>query len=320
VATIELKRILCPIDLSACSRHALLHALALARWYDAKLTILHVLEPLATWPQEEPDAARQASARQAGIAAVASFVRPLNAPPVPTEIIVDEGPVADRIVDAAVRTAADLIVAGTHGRGGVERLMLGSVTEKMLRKARCAVLVVPPAAGSAHPAVRFAHILCPVDFGPSSMRGLEYAISLAQQGSATVTVLHVVEALDVEWLPDVMLEARLGLDRLRREREESAHNRLRDAVPDEARARCRLIELVTGGKPYQEILRVARQAAADLIVIGIAGRGPVDLMFFGSTANHVVRRAECPVLIVRAPIEPSRRDEAENLEDPVARR
>jgi nucleotide-binding universal stress UspA family protein len=99
---------------------------------------------------------------------------------------------------------ADLLVMGTHGRSGFEQLLLGSVTEKVLRKASCPVLTVPRRHPDAVPEtpVLFKEILCPVDFSDCSMRALNHAMSLAQEADAHLTVLHVM-ASEVEHTPDM---------------------------------------------------------------------------------------------------------------------
>jgi nucleotide-binding universal stress UspA family protein len=114
---------------------------------------------------------------------------------VPLEIALGEGYPAYAIAAKAAEAKSDLIVIGTHGRSGVERLMLGSVTEKVLRKAGCPVLTVPPKAGDPAPAApaTFKRIVCAIDFSDCSMRALEYAMSLAQESNSTLIVLHVIE-------------------------------------------------------------------------------------------------------------------------------
>jgi universal stress protein A len=82
------------------------------------------------------------------------------------------------------------------------------------------------------------------------------------------------------------------------ERERS--EKLAYAVPESARAFCRVETTMASGTPYREILRIARDRRSELIVLGIHGRNAADLLFFGSTANHVVRRAVCPVLTIRS--------------------
>lgn len=297
-AMIDLKRILCPIDFSAFSRRAFAYAVALAKWYEARITALHVFEPPVV-PGFEPYPPPRSSYPPADRikAEVERFVEPLTDSRVPVETAVEEGPVARTIVATAARLPAGLTVLGTHGRGGVAHLILGSVAEKVLRMSRSPVLTVPPAVGSAHAPVRFPHILCPLDFGPSSMKALEYALSVAQEADATLTLLHVLEPF-AEEPPAVPFD----VPEYRRLREERARELLRAALPADVADWCHPIELVAAGKPYREILRVALETAADLIVMGVIGRGAVDLMLFGSTTNHVVRQATCPVLTLRTPI------------------
>jgi nucleotide-binding universal stress UspA family protein len=192
---------------------------------------------------------------------------------------------------------------GTHGRSGFERLVLGSVTEKVLRKAACPVLTVPKAVPDVVPAppVLFKRIICAIDFSDCSMHALNYAMSLAQEADAHLTVMHVIELP-----PDVPREVHetvLAGPRNLREylalAEEDARARLKEAIPDSVRAYCTVDTVQPTGKPYREILRVAEEQTADLIVIGIHGRGPVDRLLFGSTAEHLVRQASCPVLTLR---------------------
>ena len=115
--------------------------------------------------------------------------------------------VSDVIVANARKWRADLIVMGTHGRSGFERWVLGSVTEKVLRKAPCPVLTVPPPAGELHPdgSVLFRRIVCPVDFSGASLAALAYAVKLAEESRAEITVLHVLE-----WLVEDEPSARIA--------------------------------------------------------------------------------------------------------------
>jgi len=201
---------------------------------------------------------------------------------------------------------AELLVMGTHGRSGFERFLLGSVTEKVLRKASCPVLTVPRRHPDAVPAtpVLFKQILCPVDFSDCSMQALNYAMSLAQEADAHLTVLHVMAhemAVTDDAYSAILLNDREGLADFRERREADARQRLKQAVPETVAAYCSVETMVSSGKPSREILRIAAERQSDLIVVGVHGRGAADLMFFGSTTNHVVREATCPVLTVRRP-------------------
>jgi nucleotide-binding universal stress UspA family protein len=194
---------------------------------------------------------------------------------------------------------ADLLVIGTHGGSGFERLVLGSVTEKVLRKARCPVLTVPRRLSDPVPSgpVLFKRILCAVDFSESSMHALKYALSLAQEADGCLTVMHV---LAPELVGAVGIgEEHVSLAALHRQGEEEARQQLEMAVPQSARAYCKAESILLRGKPWREILQVASDRQAELIVMGVQGRGAADLLFFGSTTHHVVRQAVCPVLTLR---------------------
>ena len=228
-----------------------------------------------------------------------AFIEAETAPGVAIEAVLREGNTAAEIVDQATTMSADLLVIGTHGRSGFERLLLGSVAEKVLRKARCPVLTVPRRLPDAVPSgpVLFKRILCAVDFSESSMHALKYALSLAQEADGCLTVVHVLGA---EFVGQVGIgEEHVSLAALQRQHEEEARQLLDKAVPESTAAYCKADTMLLRGKPWREILRIASDRQAELIVMGVQGRGAADLMFFGSTTQHVVREATCPVLTLR---------------------
>jgi nucleotide-binding universal stress UspA family protein len=302
---ISIRRILCPLDFSRFSRHALDQAVELAREFGAGITALHaaavapvtdVVHVGAAIPLERarlPQAEREAILTQ-----LREFTYEVEAGGVSIAARLVERDTVDAIVDIAQTWPADLIVMGTHGRAGFERLLLGSVTEKVLRKAPCPVLTVPRRAVTAKHGLTFSRILCAVDFSPASLRALDYAVGLAAAEGPGVTVLNVIElfaeggGLREELVLDTP-DFRAGLMR-------SARERLHAAVGDERREAAPIAEAVTMGKAYREILRIAADERADLIVLGVQGRTAADLLLFGSTTQHVVRQAECPVLTIRA--------------------
>jgi nucleotide-binding universal stress UspA family protein len=305
---IEIRRILCPIDYSECSRRAFDHAVAIARWYQATITLFHVssfvpviayapagpiLPPVMLTPDDRArmlDALRQFAAAEAGSS-------------VPLEFDVAEGSAATEILAKAEAMPSDLLVLGTHGLSGFDRLMLGSVTEKVLRKATCPVLSVPSHAPDVVPIPPglFRRILCAIDFSGCSMDALTYAASLAQEADAHLTVLNVLEL--PPGTPSDLDEGPMALPRALREYVTSVETERREAlvkaVPETVRTYCTVETLLADGKPYREILRVADEQKSDLIVMGVRGRGAADLLLFGSTVQHVVRQATCPVLTLR---------------------
>ena len=158
LSMIEIKRILVPIDFSDHSRHALDHAVAMARWYDSTITLLHVYStvPVAAYAPGttmHPSVAMTPMDRDALLALMRRFAEDEAGADRPIQCETCEGAAAAETLARAKALPADLIVMGTHGRSGFERLLLGSVTEKVLRKASCPVLSVPRGARDAVPAL-----------------------------------------------------------------------------------------------------------------------------------------------------------------------
>ena len=294
---ISIERILCPIDFSDTSGHALAHAAAIAHWYEARLTILYVFASLPTI--DAPPLVLEESER----ARLIAHMRKLAAivpPGVPVDCQVqDAGYVHTGIMAQVEATTPDLLVLGTHGRSGFQRLFLGSVAEKVIRLAKCPTLVVPPRAPDIAPdaPVKFSHILCPIDFSDSSLGALEYAVNLAEEADGQLTLLHVWE------MPPALAQEPFfvneELERASDRAADQAREKLDRLIPDEARAYCAVDTNVVEGRVFREIFRQAVDRKADLIVMGVHGRGALDLLLFGSTTHHVIRAATCPVLIVR---------------------
>jgi nucleotide-binding universal stress UspA family protein len=302
---VTITRILCPVDFSEASQHAIKHALAIARWYKASISALHVYSPMFMPVPGRPDPGDRVpdvELTRVRAETTAWIATARAADDVGVDVLVEVGQPARHIIDLASSLPADVIVMGTHGASGFEHLVLGSVTEKVLRKARCPVLTVPPQA-QAISKLPFRRLLCAVDFSDSSLSALELACSLTKESDAALTVLHVVEWPWQEPPPPVLKELppdqATALAEFRRYLEKSATERLKALMPEAVRDRGATVRRVAHGKSYVEILRVAAEDSADLIVMGVHGRNAADLMLFGSTTNQVVRRATCPVLTVR---------------------
>jgi len=302
-ARMKVERILCPVDFSEFSQRALERAVRLAGWFEAEITVVHVI-PANPWilpadagvPSVMVPADLLRVQRQEAAEELERFVTPCRGEGVRIHTRLLDGDPSREIQAAATVLPADLLVIGTHGRGGFEHLLLGSVTEKLLRRATCPVLTVGNTPARAEGPL-FRRILCALDLTEASSRTLEVAMSLAEENMARVTLLHVLEGLPGEGkrsrhaLPEV--------SRLREELRKEAEERLHESVPAAARDFCSVNERVEEGVPWREVLQVAGEVDAELIVIGAHSRGALDRMFFGSTANQVVRQAACPVLVVR---------------------
>jgi nucleotide-binding universal stress UspA family protein len=297
---IEIREILYPTDFSETSRHALDHAVVIAKWYEARITALHVRRA----PLFPPPPILAAGFADAAPPAMPNYreceeelralLEPARRAGIELQVCIEEGTAARTILDYAHSRHSDLIVIGTHGLGGFERLMLGSVAEKVLRNAPCPVMIVPPAVETASK-VPYTRLVCPVDFSDSSLAALRFAFSLAEEADGDLTILNVVD-----WPPDdELLVERFDGPEFRRVVEAQARDRLEALITSDMRVWCKPVTMLAFGKPYREILNIAEKQQSDLIVMGIHGRNPVDLTLFGSTTNHVVRRAKCPVLTLK---------------------
>ena len=294
---ISIKRILCPVDSSDFSSRALRYSARLASWYKAELVALSVrpsFTPSASidmWPlSDEGTIQRHDESLRVFVSDAVGRST--------TRIVTAEGAVADQIVSLAGKLPADLIVMGTHGHSGFERLLLGSVTERVLRKAPCPVLTVPRHTtwAAAH-TVAFTTIVCAVDFSDASRSAVHYALSLAQESGGRLLLVHALEEFADA---TSMLTTHYDYSEARRTLARDARAELEALVPDSARMWCDPEVVVGHGKAYVEVLRIASERHADLIVLGVGGRGAIDLTLFGSTAQHVTRSARCPVLTVGA--------------------
>jgi nucleotide-binding universal stress UspA family protein len=300
-----IERILCPVDFSEYSRRALHHARAMATWYEAELHVLHAFSgalPLTVAGLAALPPLSRADFRPATESALETFVFANDAGPATR--VVRDGAAASTILEYAREVGADLIVLGSHGWAGFDRLILGSTAEHVLHRADCPVLTVPRRADEPGSADRFTvtDVLCAVDFSEESLQALACGLRLAQEHAARVTVLHVIQMPSVDPL---FGEASLPLREDLAFRTARAAERLSMVTLAAARNWCEVRTLVRHGRPAAVILSEADAGNTDLIVMGSQGRHGVGLSLFGSTTQTVVRRATCPVLTTRAAARPS---------------
>lgn len=301
---VTLTRILCPVDFSDCSRQALRYAASVGRWYGASVTALHVYSDrpvIDTVPAyrgvpltlKEVDPAALLGELDAFVAATTPAV------PIETEIAA-AADASHGIVNHAAAIKADLVVMGTHGRTGVEHLILGSVAEQVVRQAARPVLLVPP--GTPHTdapvSMPFARIVCGLDLAGPSRAALDLALALAEEADADLTLVHAIEVPPELQVPQTMDEVDVAAARAAAEAE--ALQRLRDLVPEEARVYCRVHTDVREERADRALVETAIERCADVIVLGIRHHNALDRLLFGSNTQTVLRRAPCPVLAVPA--------------------
>jgi nucleotide-binding universal stress UspA family protein len=287
-ARIRLRNILFCTDFSALTDLALAYAADLARHFGAKLHALHVRNPddyVIVFPEggSIPPGFTVEQAREK----LDALLGPLS--DIDREVLVEEGEILPTISAAIEKNSIDLVLVGTRGRTGLAKLVLGSRAEEIFRLAPCPVLTVGP--HSAHPQTdTIRQVLYATDFSPESAAAAPYAISLAQEYQAMLTLLHVIADPATGDLVQPQ-EVRASSERL-----------LRELVPSEAELWSDIHFEVRQGRAAETILNVAEKKKVDLIVLGarrLSGVPGAATHLPMLTAHKVVSGALCPVLTVR---------------------
>ena len=286
---VSLNRIMVMTDFSEASDLALDYALSLARRYDSRIYLTHVLTQDA-YQMAEPALAEMTyqRMRQAAEQSIADILVSGKLRGVPHEVLLSEGYLWPTVEQLIREQEIDLVVTGTHGRGEFKKVVLGSVAEEVFRQAGVPVLTVGPEARKRAPQeLDLSDVLFATDFGPGAARAGQYAFSLAQEHGARLTVLHVVG--------EGVAYTREGEERIRKLHIAG----MKQFLPQGAEDWCKVDFRVSFGAPVEEILNEARDTGADLIVMGAKARKALAGHRPWSIAYNVVTRAKCPVLSVR---------------------
>lgn len=287
-----IKRVLFATDFSTCAHHAEEYVASLSTVYGAPVEVIHVLE---LYPGMYPAVQdhRETDER------LDDVVHRLQRKTIPVTGHQMIGIPSVQICQAAMERDADLIVLGTHGRTGLEHILLGSTAERVLTMAPCPVLTVrePEGPEGRHTGVpiKFEQITVPIDFSDSSMDALEYGIQMAKDMGASLTLLHVLEP--AFYGDDLTLGHTPEQGRVHQQ----IDSQLRAYVTTIQSAGVLARQMIRGGGPADSILEFARASSCDLIVMGTHGRRGISRVLKGSVAESVLRRASCPVFAVRTP-------------------
>jgi nucleotide-binding universal stress UspA family protein len=299
---IKIDKILVPVDFSEPSKTAVRYGLSLALQLNARLVLAHIVPSstalIYTFPVEsfafEKEQAKYAKSTLPSLVAE-EFRDRVN-----LQTIVKVGEIRSELLGIVRDEGISLVVMGAHGRSGLDRLLLGSLTERMLRKLPVPILTV----SHLNPAkelhnigpVPLSHILYATDLSDSADVGLKFSTELARGTGARLTALHVftpVETLywgaESGYLPE-------ELESLREDTLERLWSLLRDEPSDDVK----VTPLMTDGEPSHEILRVADETNVDMIVMNIQSKTIVERALLGTTAERVIRSAHVPVLSVPA--------------------
>ena len=278
------ERILVAVDESEQAQWALEAALNIARVLKAEITLVHVAKDSLNQvqPDENEKSQRLLENLQARI--------PRS---IKTGIDSRSGNVVAEIVDAAEENKAGLIVMGTHGRGLLPQLLLGSTTEGVARWAPCPVLTVRQRGNLEFAVHPFRRILIAVDASEPALAAFAAGLEMAHRAGAAVAVVHVADTVH-PWQGEMSEVGLVPLTKIRRQGQLLLNRMLADLPATE---KCETI--LRDGQPAREILVAAHEWKADLIVIGSHGHGHFEQFVLGSVTNAVIRGALCPVMVVR---------------------
>jgi nucleotide-binding universal stress UspA family protein len=284
----KFENILFATDFSPAAAHAIPFIKKIARHFESNLVALHVKPPVVnpmtqpgTWPADlEAAKVFDKEHREQLLDTFAG---------IDTKVVIEEGNIQSQLENAIQKYDTDLVVIGTRGRTGLAKMLLGSVAEEIFRTVPCPVLTVGPHSDARKADIR--EILFATDFAAEAPAAATYAISLAQEFEARLTLLHVI--------PEPKPGDLVSWSDVR----ESSKKLLRNLVPAEAEAWCKPEYFVERGDPAQRILDLANVRGVDLIILGAQPEKGVPGAATHlpiATAHKVVAHANCPVLTVRS--------------------
>ena len=284
-----ISRILFATDFSPCSGLALSYAVALTSQFGASLQILHVLRPLNV-PAALSDSLtripsdQKETERQFRLLENCGKLRRVD-----HSVLIRRGSVWQEIEEVLHSHHADVIVIGTHGHGGIKKVLLGSRAEEIVRLAPCPVLTIGPHVLPAPAELEFKRILYATDFLAGSLRAVPYVVCFAEKSQAALTFLHAIE--DSESVHSSHPERT----------SKGAFEMMQQLMPGDKKLRPPSQVLAKFGPPAETILKVAEEEKSDLIVMGVRpARAVVAATHVPRTVlNQVVSHAACPVLTVR---------------------
>jgi len=286
---IHVKSIMVPVDFSEPSKKAVNYGLSLASEFKSRLALVHI----ASF-----DSAQYEQYKAQLLQLIPEDYREK----LDFEIVVKAGDVREELLALVEEKESDLVVMGSRGRAYLGRMLLGSVTERMLRRIHVPILTVshlnPEKEIHVPGTVPLRRILHATDLSDGSEAGLQFSIRLARGLDASLTVLHAVQAVDAAlygmetaaFMPDYAAEAMV-----------QAMERLNKMVVLVSDGSVPISTALAAGVPYETINRVAEQNSADLVVINLQGKGRFERALLGTTAERVIRTAKVPVLSLPLP-------------------
>lgn len=283
---IAIRNILFATDFSSSSERALPYALEFATRYSATLFVAHAVPPMPAVVPVEPVPDQTEMLRKGAEREMERFVERAPLKEVPHQTLVMDGEVWDVIRQIVADKRIDLLILGTHGRGVLQKLLVGSVAEEIYRTVKCPVLTIgPEVTPPTLPRQKLWRIIFATDFSDGSLHALPYALMFAQEHHCKLTLLHVIGHV-----------ASLPLDAGDQLIQDSIA-RMKELIPEGLDATPEFVAQF--GAPGPDLVRLATEMEADLLVMGVhPGRHATSHLPW-TVASHVLAHARCPVLTVR---------------------
>jgi nucleotide-binding universal stress UspA family protein len=285
---LSVRRILFPTDFSKGAATAFPQAVYLADWHDAELHIVNVMPPNGEAEEALP---APVDTLRDWIGTSSPLAKAIEGLTIIQRQVESEAP-PERLVAYAEDQDVDLVVMGTHGRRGVRRMLLGSVTEEVIRRAPCPVYTIQADVDDA-PDQAVRRVLVPVDFSEASETAVQHAVEVAKTYGAEVHLLHVVE--------EVVYPSAYGVEPALFPSDEVVA-RVEKTLGEMARSDLGYEHVqvaATIGYAPMTILDYVQENEIDLVVIATHGRAGLDRMLLGSVAERVIRQSPVPVFVVK---------------------
>jgi len=296
---VNFNNILCATDLSDLSTIAISSGVALAKEFNAKLFVCHVVDLSTTAAYGDVIFAPLELQNKTIGYTHEQLERIMQNQTIEWEPLVTAGHPPDEISSFVSIHQIDLVVSATHGRSGLKRVFLGSVTERLMRILPCPLLIVRSNEDVEDlvedPSLGFKKILVGCDFSTFSELAFQYGLSLAQDFESE---LHLVHVMETPLYKDILISgAGPGVSPEKTLYDELSE-KLSKMIPEESAVWCRPKPILLAGRPYEEIIKYSLLNSIDLIVLGIRGRNLMDVLMTGSVTDRVSRQGPCPVLSV----------------------
>lgn len=278
-----LENILLATDLSTSSENIVKNAIVLAKTFQSKITLVHVL------PSDIKNEKTQLFLTEAAKNMLKVIKERIGNEGIEIEEpIMEFGSPYDKIVKTAVAVKANIILVGSGEKAKTVPFKLGTTAKRIIQKSDKPVWVVK----NDHP-IKVKKILCPVDFSQTSKRALQNAITMARRFKAALTILTVYESQSSSFLP---FKDELVMEKIRVEYTENLSNFLKAFNLTDLDCTQEIHE----GDPAKEILLEISKNKPDLLVMGTTGKSGLSKIIIGSVTEKVIREVPCSFMTLKA--------------------